>query len=169
MGATYGKAIPIEKDFWILSEIYPKCREAERILNVARIRTVKIYKAHKADLLTQKKLAKVIETACDKNLCGNNKYENYQEQLEKLEKYYLGCEKKIEPRVKAVVNATKAMKAKVEKFKFDNAIYKAMKNKCDLIAYRMNKKKCKAVEALDASCSFYEACWKASKKVYLDD
>merc|ERR1712062_757549 len=76
---------------------------------------------------------------------------------------------KIEPKHNDIKNATKKFEKIVKKKGDDDGRYKAMKNKCDLIAYRMNKKKCLAVDKLTGACSFYEECWKKAKKIYEDD
>jgi len=168
MWAAYDKAIPIEKEFWVLGEIYPKCVVAEEKLKDIKTATDKIHDAQKKDVETKKKLAKVVDKDC-KNVCSNQKFENYEEQLKKLSKYYKGCVKKIEPKHDDIKNATKKFEKIVKKKGDDDGRYKAMKNKCDLIAYRMNKKKCLAVDKLTGACSFYEECWKKAKKIYEDD
>jgi len=168
MWKGYDKTLPIEKDFWVLGEIYPKCTLAESKLKVTSTKSDKLHEVHKSNVGTKKKLASIVEKDC-KNVCSNQKYENYNEQLKKLTKYYGQCVKKIKPKVEAVANATKKYLKVAGQKKLDNAKYLAMKSKCDLIAYRMNKKKCKAVEIFTGACSFYEACWKKAKKIYEDD
>jgi len=168
MWAGYDKAIPIEKEFWVLGEIYPKCVVAEDKLKVTSQKSDKMYETQKSNVATKKKLATIVEKEC-KDVCSNEKYENYGEQLEKLAGYYEKCIEKIQPKVEAVVNATKKYAVIAEQKKLDNARYLAMKSKCDLIAYRMNKKKCVAVGELTGACSFYESCWKKAKKIYEDD
>merc|ERR1712156_685655 len=168
MWTGYDKAIPVEKDFWILGEIYPKCVTALEKLKVKSTKSDKLHEVHKSNVGTKKKLASVVEKDC-KNVCSNQKYENYNEQLKKLTKYYGQCAKKIKPKIEAVANATKKYLKEAGVKKLDNARCKAMKSKCDLIAYRMNKKKCVAVEKLTGACSFYEACWKKAKKIYEED
>jgi len=168
MWAAYDKAIPVEKEFWVLGEIYPKCVVALDKLKTIKTATDKIHESHKNDLKTKKSLVKAADKDC-KNVCSNNKYENYEEQLKKLSKYYKKCLKSIEPKHHAVKNATKKLETITKKKGDDDGRYKAMKDKCDLIAYRMNKKKCLAVDKLTGACSFYEECWKRAKKIYEDD
>merc|ERR1712051_922634 len=102
----------------------------EEKLKDIKTATDKIYDAQKKD----------VDKDC-KNVCSNHKFENYEEQLKKLSKYYKGCVKKIEPKHDDIKNATKKFEKIVKKKGDDDGRYKAMKNKCDLIAYRMNKKK----------------------------
>merc|ERR1712037_982009 len=63
----------------------------------------------------------------------------------------------------------KKLKPALIKKKLSDGKYDAMVKKCKKIAYVMNRYKCKAVKDLDASCSFYEACWKRAKKTYDKD
>jgi len=168
MWKSYDEAIPIEKEFWVLSEIYPKCTKAESKLKTYKTKSDKIYDTQKSALKTKKKLAEVVEKSCT-NVCNNKKFETYHEQLDKLAKYYTGCAKKILPKINDLKNATKKFAKVVTTKKLDDAKYLAMRKKCDLIAYRMNGRKCAAVLKLKNSCSFYEACWKAAKKVYDED
>jgi len=113
-------------------------------------------------------LATIVEREC-KDVCSNQKYENYHEQLEKLTKYYGDCKSQIKPKIDAVANAEKQFKKITAEKNLDNAKYKAMKNKCDRIAYYMNKKQCQAIGVLKGSGSFYEDCWRKAKKVYEAD
>merc|ERR1719410_2744522 len=168
MWAGYDKSIPLEKEFWVLGEIYPKCTVAESKLKVISAKSDKLYETQKSNVATKKKLATIVEKEC-KDVCSNEKYENYGEQLEKLSVCFDKCTKKILPKVEAVVNATKKFAKIAAVKKLDNARYLAMKSKCDLIAYRMNKKKCSAAGELTGACSFYEACWKKAKQIYEDD
>jgi len=168
MWKSYDKAIPMEKTFWILGEIYPKCTKAEELLKVNKMKSDKLYETVKSEVATKKKLAAIVEKDC-KNVCENEVYENYNEQLEKLSKYYGDCVKKIKPKIDDVAKATEELKEKTVQKALDDARYKAMKSKCDLIAYRMNGKKCQAVGDLSGSCSFYEACWKKAKQIYEED
>lgn len=168
MWAAYDKAMPIEKEFWVLGEIYPKCRVAEEKLKDIKTATDEIHNSTHTDLQNKKKLAKITENSC-KNVCTNNKFENYEEQLKRFSGYYKKCVEKIEPCHDAIKNATNKFEKTVKKKGEDDGRYKAMKNKCDLIAYRMNKKKCLAVDKLTGGCSFYEECWKKAKKIYEAD
>merc|ERR1711933_412655 len=93
----------------------------------------------------KQKLLKVIARSCV-NVCNPMKNENYNEQLARLSKYYTKCRGKIGPKHKDVIIAKK--------------------KKCELIAYRMNKKKCDATGKFLGACAFYEACWKRAKKTY---
>jgi hypothetical protein len=165
MQSTYDKAIPVEKDFWILGEIYPKCIRAENKLKLDKDKVDSKTKTMLDRLKTKKRLAKAEEDKCG-NVCAQGKVENYNEQLSRLADYYGKCKKKIAPRVADVTKTEKKYKTVAAEQKLKNAKYEAMKNKCKLIAYRMNNKKCKAVEMFDTSCSFYEECWKRAKRVY---
>lgn len=168
MWKSYYKTIPVEKDFWILGKIYPKCLNAERKLNVVKTQNYKVWTTAKSNLKTKQKLFYVIGKSCG-NVCGPNKNENYNEQLARLSKYYTKCKKQIWPKYKDVVSAKKTYKAADYKKKMSNAMYLAMKKKCELIAYRMNKKKCDATGKFLGACAFYEACWKRAKKTYDKD
>jgi len=165
MQSTYDKTIPVEKDFWALGKIYPKCIRAENKLKLLKDQTDGKTKTYMDNLKTKKRLAKAEEDKCT-NVCAQGKEENYNEQLSRLVDYYDKCKKKIEPRFKDVQKAEKKYKTAAGEQKLSSAKYNAMKQKCKLIAFRMNNKKCKAVEMFDTSCSFYEECWKRAKRVY---
>jgi len=168
MWKNYFKAIPMEKDFDILGKIYPKCSIAVSKLQVKSLASDKIYKTQSSNLNTKKQLLKYEEDKCT-NTCANQHLENYQEQLDKLEKYYQTCKDDIKPKIDDVIKEMNRYKNISLTKNFDNAKYLAMKQKCDLIAYRMNKKKCEATGTLTSSCSVYSKCWKTAKKVYESD
>jgi len=168
MWKSYDKAVPVEGAFWVLGEIYPKCTSAEKKLNVLKIRNYKVWKTSKSTLTTKEKIFKAIGRNCV-NVCNKNHNENYEEQLGRLAKYYTGCRKQLGPKYKDVVAAKKKFKSADKAKTLSNAKYIAMKKKCELIAYRMNQKKCSAVGILKGSCSFYEECWKRSKRRYDKD
>jgi len=168
MWKKYDKAVPEEGAFWVLGEIYPKCIDAESKLNVVKTRNYKVWKASKSTLKTKQKIFKAVGRACV-NVCNRNKNENYNEQLSRLSKYYVDCRKKIGPKYKEVVAAKKKYKSSDKEKTLSNLKYIAMKKKCELIAYRMNQKKCRAVDILSGSCSFYNECWKRSKRRYDSD
>jgi len=165
MWSKYKKAIPMERDHWIMGLIYPKCIRAEKKLKIRQQQNDQETKTYTSNLKTLKKLAKIEENKCG-NICKNQKFENYHEQLESLMIFYTNCKKKIEPRIKDVKNCSDNLNKKIKDKKLSDAKYLAMKKKCDKIAYVMNGYKCKAVTTLDGSCSFYEACWKRAKKQY---
>jgi len=164
MWKKYDKAVPVEGAFWVLGEVYPKCIDAERKLNVLKTKNYKVWKASKSTLKTKQQLFKAVGRACV-NVCGQNKNENYNEQLTRLSKYYVDCKKKIGPNYKDVVAAKKKFKSSDKAKTLSNLKYIAMKKKCELIAYRMNQKKCRAVDILSGSCSFYDECWKRAKPI----
>jgi len=168
MWLKYDKAIPIERDHWIMGMIYRRCITAENKLKLHKQKNDATTKTLKKDLNVLKKLAKAEEDRCN-NICNNDQLENYHEQLEKLFGYYKNCKAKIAPRVKNVKDAQKKAVAAASHKKLSDAKYLAMKSKCLKIAYIMNQYKCKAVERLDTSCSFYEACWKRAKNTYDSD
>jgi len=165
MWKKYDKAVPVEGAFWVLGEVYPKCIDAERKLNVLKTKNYKVWKASKSTLKTKQQLFKAVGRSCV-NVCGRNKNENYNEQLTRLSKYYVDCKKKIGPKYKDVVAAKKKFKSSDKAKTLSNLKYIAMKKKCELIAYRMNQKKCRAVDILSGSCSFYDECWKRAKRQY---
>merc|ERR1712008_274457 len=106
MWKSYDKAVPVEGAFWALGEIYPKCRNAEKRLSVLRTRNYKVWTTFKSTLTTKQKIFKAIGRNCG-NVCNKNHNENYEEQLTRLAKYYVGCRKKLGPKYKDVVAATK--------------------------------------------------------------
>jgi len=165
MWKSYYKTIPVEKEFWILGKIYPKCLNAERKLNTVKVRNYKVWTTERSTLKTKQKLLKVIARSCV-NVCNPMKNENYNEQLARLSQYYTKCRGKIGPKHKDVVVAKKKYKSADKSKRLSNAMYLAMKKKCELIAYRMNKKKCDATGKFLGACAFYEACWKRAKKTY---
>jgi len=165
MWSKYKKAIPMERDHWIMGLVYPKCIRAENKLEIVKRKNDKEANTYTSNLKTKKKLAKIEENKCG-NICKNQKFENYHEQLESLMIFYNKCKQKIGPRIKDVKKGSDNLKKKMKDKKLSDAKYLAMKNKCDKIAYVMNGYKCKAVTTLDGSCSFYEACWKRAKKQY---
>jgi len=165
MWRNYDKAIPIERDHWIMGLIYPKCINAENTLKLLKQKHDGAAKTLNGDVIIMKKLAKAEEDRCG-NICSNGKFENYHEQIEKLFGYYKTCKEKIGPRVKNVKDTQKKAVAAASQKKLSDAKYLAMKNKCLKIAYIMNQHKCKAVEQLDTSCSSYEECWKRAKNTY---
>jgi len=168
MWKSYYKTIPVEKEFWILGKIYPKCLNAERKLNTIKTRNYKVWTTSKSTLKTKQKLLKVVARSCV-NVCNPNKNENYNEQLARLSKYYTKCRGKIGPKHKDVIIAKKKYKSADKSKRLSNAMYLAMKKKCELIAYRMNKKKCDATGKFLGSCAFYEACWQRAKRTYDKD
>jgi len=168
MWKKYDGVIPVEKDFWILGNIYPKCWRAETNLATAKKVADTKEKTLKNDVKVSKKLLKAEERKCT-NVCNNNKEENYNEQLDRLADYYTKCKKAIKPKLDAMEKVTKQYKTAVKQKKLGDARYEAMKKKCKLIAYRMNNKKCDARKKFAGSCSFYEECWKRSKMVYDKD
>merc|ERR1711956_200360 len=143
MWKSYYKTIPVEKEFWILGKIYPKCLNAERKLYVVKTKNYKVWRTVRSTLKTKQKLFHVIGKSCG-NVCNQNRNENYNEQLDRLSKYYTKCRKQIGPKHKDVVIAKKRYKLADKSKRVSNARYLAMKKKCELIAYRMNKKKCDA-------------------------
>jgi len=165
MWRKYDKAIPIERDHWIMGVIYPKCIRAENKLKLLKQKNDVIAKTLNRDLNIMKKLAKAEEDQCS-NICSNDRYENYHEELERLFKYYAKCKAKIEPRVQNVKDTMKKAVAAASHKKLSDAKYQAMQKKCLKIAFVMNQYKCRAVEKLDASCSFYQACWKRARATY---
>lgn len=168
MWKKYDKVILVERDHWIMGEIYPKCIKAEKLLKLKKSRNDQAVKTYKNNLKVIKRLTKVEEDKCT-NVCTNNKNENYNEQLDRLVKYYKDCKKKIGPKVAEVNKLNKKLKNAIISKKLSDGKYDAMVKKCKKIAYIMNNYKCKAVKDLDASCSFYEACWKRAKKTYDKD
>jgi len=165
MHDKYDKALPMERDHWVMSTIYPKCIKAENKLKLLKEKNDEKVKTLNNLWKVQKKLAKAEEKKCS-NVCKNNKIENYHEQLEKLVLYYKKCKDKIGPKVEEVEKTgKKVVKAATDK-KLSDAKYLAMKKKCLKIAYLMNQHKCQAVQTLDSSCYFYEACWKRAKETY---
>jgi len=168
MWKSYDKAVPVEGAFWALGEIYPKCISAEKKLDVLKTRNYKVWTTSKSTLTTKEKIFKAVARNCV-NVCSKNHNENYEEQLTRLAKYYTGCRKQLGPKYKDVVTAKKKFKSADTAKTLSNARYIAMKKKCELIAYRMNQKKCRAVGILKGSCSFYEECWKRSKRTYDKD
>merc|ERR1712012_464000 len=90
MWKSYDKAVPLEKDFWVLGHIYPRCTSAESKLKVISTKSDKLYTTQKSNLGTKKKLATIVEKEC-KNVCSDQKFETYHEQLDKLSKYYTDC------------------------------------------------------------------------------
>merc|ERR1712129_294418 len=168
MWKSYYKTIPVEKEFWILGKIYPKCLNAERKLNVVKTKNYKVWRTVRSTLKTKQKLFYVIGKSCG-NVCNQNRNENYNEQLDRLSKYYTKCRKQIGPKHKDVVIAKKRYKLADKSKRVSNARYLAMKKKCELIAYRMNKKKCDATGKFLGACAFYEACWKRAKRTYDQD
>lgn len=168
MWGTYDRAIPVERDFWVLGEIYPKCIAAENALKLESDTSATKETSTKSSLKNSKKLLKAEGDRCS-NVCTNQKNENYSEQLDRLAEYYTKCKTKIEPKwlkkEKLVKDYAKAEAAA----KYSKAKYLAMLEKCKLIAYRMNVKKCDAVGMLKTSCSGYGTCWSSTKKVYDKD
>jgi len=168
MWKSYYKTIPVEKEFWILGKIYPKCITAERKLNVVKTKNYKVWRTSRSTLKTKQKLFYAIGKSCG-NVCNQNRNENYNEQLSRLSKYYTKCRKQIGPKYKDVVIAKKKYKLADRSKTVSNARYLAMKKKCELIAYRMNRKKCDATGKFLGACAFYEACWKRAKRTYDKD
>lgn len=168
MWKKYDKVIYVERDHWIMGRIYPKCIKAENLLKLKRNKNDEVVKTFRNDLKVMKRRAKVEEVKCV-NVCSNNKNENYNEELQRLVKYYKDCKNKIGPKVKQVNDLYKKLKPALVKKKLSDGKHDAMVKKCKKIAYVMNQYKCKAVKDLDASCSFYEACWKRAKKTYDKD
>jgi len=168
MWAEYDAALPMEKNHWVMSTIYPKCITAENAMKTQKQKSDKIAGTSKSSLKTLQKLATAEERKCT-NVCNNKKFENFHEQLDKLVTYYGKCKDKIGPRISDVEKQLKKMKDAIKRKKLDDAKYLAMKNKCLKIAYIMNQWKCKAVDTLDGSCSFYEECWKRALKQYEKD
>jgi len=168
MWKKYDKAVPVEGAFWVLGEIYPKCIDAEKKLNVLKTRNYRVWTTSKSTLKTKQRIFKAVGRSCV-NVCNKNKNENYNEQLSRLSKYYVSCRKKIGPKYKDVVAAKKKYKSSDKAKTLSNLKYIAMKKKCELIAYRMNQKKCRAVGILSGSCSFYNECWKRAKRRYDSD
>jgi len=166
MWKTYDRTIPVERDHWIMSTIYPKCIKAENLLAQDNGKNKKIVKTVTNTLKAARKLAQIEEKKCV-NTCGSGNLENYHEQLQRLAKYYTKCKKSIGPHVAKVAKLSKQLKRYVAGFKLSNAKYEAMKKKCKKIAYIMNQYKCRAVTNLDTSCTGYEACWKRALRVYL--
>jgi len=168
MWRKYDKAIPMERDHWIMGLIYPKCIKAEDKLKIQKQKNDKELENVESNYKTLKKLAQIEENKCT-NVCNNKKFENYHEQLDALTKYYTDCKNNIGPRIKAVKKALDKVNKMQKAKKLSDAKYIAMMNKCKKIAYIMNGYKCKAVTTLDGSCSFYEACWTRAKTQYDKD
>jgi len=93
MWSKYKKAIPMERDHWIMGLIYPKCIRAEKKLKIRQQQNDQETKTYTSNLKTLKKLAKIEENKCG-NICKNQKFENYHEQLESLMIFYTNCKKK---------------------------------------------------------------------------
>lgn len=148
-----------------MSKIYPKCIKAEDALKLKKNTNIQIMKSYQDRLKVLKRLAVVEENKCV-NVCSNHKNENYHEQLDRLVKYYKDCKKVIGPRVREITKLNKKWKPFAKKKVISDAKYAAMVKKCKKIAFLMNQDKCKVVETLSTSCSFYEACWTRAKKNY---
>jgi len=168
MWKKYDKAAAVEGAFWVLGNIYPRCIDAEKKLNLLKTKSYKVWTASKSTYKTKQKIFKAVSRACG-NVCSQNKNENYNEQLVRLAQYYVRCRKKIGPKYKDAVAAKKKYKASDKAKTLNNLKYIAMKKKCELIAYRMNQQKCQAVGILSSSCSFYNECWKRAKRQYTSD
>jgi len=168
MWAVYDKTIPIERDFWILGEIYPRCIAAEEALWDKMRVANKIEATTKKELKVARKLLKVAGDRC-KNTCSVLAEENYGEQLDRLQEYYGDCKKKLDPLWKKkealVASYAKALLNKMH----GNAKYNLMVDKCKLIAFDMNTKKCQAVHKFRTACGGYGTCWRETLRIYNKD
>jgi hypothetical protein len=113
MWNQYKKAIPRERDFWIMGHLYPKCIRAEDKLKIFKRKDDTETKTYTSNLKTLKKLAKIEENKCG-NVCRNKKFESYHEQLESLSIYYTRCKKKIGPKIMDVKKGSDVLKKKIK-------------------------------------------------------
>lgn len=163
MWNTYQKSILLEKKYWKLSQIYPKCWGAESKLKLAQ--DVSAQSAvHLKNMLKQlKALLRAQGRECG-NVCANRGAENYQEQLHRLSRFYRKCEQKLFPLFEKISIVEKRYKEKMAGETHKR--HTAMRDKCKLIAYLMNLAKCEAVTHMENSCTKYQECWKIAKKNY---
>jgi len=162
---SYKKTVALEKKYWKLSQIYPKCLGAEEKTLVAKIVGTKSI-IHIQNMMKRlKALIKYQGRSCG-NVCANQGHEGYHQQLRRLTRFYRKCRKKLFPFYQRFADMKKAYKKKKPAADEHINRYKAMKNKCKLIAYLMNTRKCEAVTHMEVSCKGYLGCWVAAKKQY---
>lgn len=165
MWGAYKKAVVLEKKYWKLSQIYPKCMRAEQKSQLVKIVSDKGI-VHVQNMLKRlKALIRYQGRTCG-NVCANHGHEGYHQQLIRLTRFYRKCRKKLFPfyqRFSSMKNTYKKKKPLADE---RSNRYKAMKDKCKLIAYLMNTAKCEAVTHLEVTCKGYQGCWLASKKEY---
>jgi len=165
MWNSYSKAIRLEKKFWKLSQIYPECMRAEEKLSISNNVSLKSI-AHMHNILKQLKgLLKAQGRSCG-NICANRGNGNYHNQLVRLTRFYRKCSKKLVRTSQKLSSFKKSYKEKKPVADENGNRYKAMRDKCKLIAYLMNLAKCEAVTHMEGSCTRYQSCWRASRKGY---
>jgi len=168
MWGNYGKALPFEKKFWILKNIYPKCITAEDKLKLENQKVMATFKSAKNLYDNTKKLLKIKGKTCT-NRCTNLRNENYHEQLLRLVKFYKDCKKKLKPLGEQMKKAKKTYVKEHKKSYITTEKYKAMLKKCKKIAYLMNSRKCESVTKLTTGCKGYGQCWKIALKNYKEN
>jgi len=168
MWASYDKTVPIEGSFWKLGKIYPTCLAKEEYLWTKKASAIKMEKILRRQLATTKRLLKVAGDRCT-NVCRQLRQENYQEQLDRLKDYYGDCKKRIDPLWKNNEKLRKKHLAAAYDAEHGNAKYTIMVDKCKLIAFDMNTKKCQAVHKFRTACAGYGTCWRETLKVYNKD
>lgn len=165
MWDSYRRSIQLEKMFWKLSQVYPKCSDAETNLKIAKIVSKKNMKGIASVFGASKALMKVQGKSCG-NVCANLGIENYHDKLTRLYRFYKKCKNKIYPLHKRLVSYRKTYKKKKILADEKSNRAKAMRNKCNLIAYLMNLRKCQAVEWMQNSCTTYESGWRSALRAY---
>jgi len=165
MWKNYAKALPLEKNYQIYEEIYPKCIHAEKKLKLQHDLVMQKYELAKDVYDTNKQLMTVQGRTCI-NVCTNHRNENYHEQLRRLARYYTKCKKKLGPLKRDMEQAKKIYIKEHKKHWKSGAKYKAMKKKCFKIAFLMNREKCQSVTKLQTGCKGYGQCWKIALRNY---
>jgi len=163
MWNSYTKAVLLQKKYWKLSQIYPKCMVTEDKLKLAKIVSARSVDHLKETIKQLKALLKAQGRTCG-NVCANRGHESYHEQLHRLARFYGKCKKRLVPTSEKLKSVEKRYKEKIEGLAHKR--YIAMRDKCKLIAYLMNRAKCDAVTHMAESCTGYQACWRVAIKNY---
>jgi len=83
MWNSYTKAVLLQKKYWKLSQIYPKCMVTEDKLKLAKIVSARSVDHLKETIKQLKALLKAQGRTCG-NVCANRGHESYHEQLHRL-------------------------------------------------------------------------------------